>query len=706
VKQQAISPRGAAAALLGMMVVSVAVRILLARSIATPWILSDEFTYSELARSVASSGHFLIRGAPVGVYSYLYPVLIAPAWLAGSMHTTYLLAKAINSIVMTLVAAPVYLWGRRFASPALALSAAALTLLIPALFYTGELMTENAFLPTYVFACFALALVLERPTLLNQGLLLIGIGLTIAVRFQGLVLVAVLPCAVLLKLLFDLVAREEDRRQVVRRDLLALWPTAAALLALFVAYVAYKHAQGVSLRSGLGNYAGATSLGYSFTEAARWTLYHFADLPLMVGYLPVCAFLVLLALAVWRPLTLSSAERALVAVGLPATVLLVVEVATYASRQSLRVEERYMFPASALLVLALVAWLGRGAPRPVVPTALAVVVPVLLLLPLPLGRLLNVSITSDTFGLIPLLRLSNFFSGGEPLVKKLVIVGGIVGSALFAFVPRRYASPVLIGAVAAFFVLVSYSVRGSLRDYSHSIAAATGVLSDPTWVDDRVGPQNVSVFFGNTADPFTEAVALWENEFWNKQLGRVYTLGFSEPAAYPETKVAAPGGRLTAAGAAPELQRTPYMLTSSNSDLAGREVAEHGSFSLYRLQLPPRIATSVAGVYADGWSGADASFSDFTATRPARVRVTVSRPPLAGKEAPGRVSVSVTPAFGRPPKPFLIRGGKTKILVVRTPGRPYAVHIHVDPTFSPSQFGYPDTRQLGARVSFAENAVG
>jgi hypothetical protein len=365
-----------------------------------------------------------------------------------------------------------------------------------------------------------------------------------------------------------------------------------------------------------------------------------------------------------------------------------------------------MFPASALLVLALVAWLGRGAPRPVVPTALAVVVPVLLLLPLPLGRLLNVSITSDTFGLIPLLRLSNFFSGGEPLVKKLVIVGGIVGSALFAFVPRRYASPVLIGAVAAFFVLVSYSVRGSLRDYSHGIAAATGVLSDPTWVDDRVGPQNVSVFFGNTADPFTEAVALWENEFWNKQLGRVYTLGFSEPAAYPETKVAAPGGRLTAAGAAPELQRTPYMLTSSNSDLAGREVAEHGSFSLYRLQLPPRIATSVAGVYADGWSGADASFSDFTATRPARVRVMVSRPPLAGKEVPGRVSVSVTPAFGRPPKPFLIRGGKTKILVVRTPGRPYAVHIHVDPTFSPSQFGYPDTRQLGARVSFAENAVG
>jgi hypothetical protein len=176
-------------------------------------------------------------------------------------------------------------------------------------------------------------------------------------------------------------------------------------------------------------------------------------------------------------------------------------------------KERYMFPATALLVVAFVAWLGRGAPRPRVVTMVAAVVPVLLLLPLPLGRLLNVSITSDTFGLIPLLRLSNFFSGGEPLVKKLVIAGGIVGSLVPALVPRRLAAPVLLSAVAVFFILVSYAVHGSLRDYSRAIATSTGTLSDPTWVDDRVGDKDVSVFFGNSPDPFQEAVALWEAEF-------------------------------------------------------------------------------------------------------------------------------------------------------------------------------------------------
>jgi hypothetical protein len=90
---------------------------------------------------------------------------------------------------------------------------------------------------------------------------------------------------------------------------------------------------------------------------------------------------------------------------------LVVEVATFASKNSLRVEERYMFPARALFLLALAAWLGRGAP-PTPDTLVAAAVPAALLLALPLTRLLNVSITSDTFRLIPLYRLSNVFSGG------------------------------------------------------------------------------------------------------------------------------------------------------------------------------------------------------------------------------------------------------------------------------------------------------
>jgi hypothetical protein len=35
---------------------------------------------------------------------------------------------------------------------------------------------------------------------------------------------------------------------------------------------------------------------------------------------------------------------------------------------------------------------------------------------------------------------------------------------------------------------------------------------------------------------------------------------------------------------------------------------------------------------------------------------------------------------------------------------PIRVIVHVAPTFSPSQFGQPDARQLGAQVSFASGS--
>jgi hypothetical protein len=36
-----------------------------------------------------------------------------------------------------------------------------------------------------------------------------------------------------------------------------------------------------------------------------------------------------------------------------------------------------------------------------------------------------------------------------------------------------------------------------------------------------------------------------------------------------------------------------------------------------------------------------------------------------------------------------------------TPAHPFSVCVNVSPTFSPSQLGLPDTRQLGAQVAFS-----
>jgi hypothetical protein len=69
-----------------------ALRALLATQIATPWIFVDELVHSDLARSVEDGQGFLVRGQHVTV-SFVYPLLIAPGWAAGSMTTTYSAAK-------------------------------------------------------------------------------------------------------------------------------------------------------------------------------------------------------------------------------------------------------------------------------------------------------------------------------------------------------------------------------------------------------------------------------------------------------------------------------------------------------------------------------------------------------------------------------------------------------------------------------------
>ena len=112
--------------LAGIVVVSIAVRVALARRIVAPWIMIDEIVYSELAKSFASSGHFLVRDVPSHGYGFVYPVLIAPAWrVFGAVPDAYAAAKAINAVVMSLAAIPAYFLARRLFRPPLALVAAA-----------------------------------------------------------------------------------------------------------------------------------------------------------------------------------------------------------------------------------------------------------------------------------------------------------------------------------------------------------------------------------------------------------------------------------------------------------------------------------------------------------------------------------------------------------------------------------------------------
>jgi len=701
--------KAAAFTLVVLVLVSIAARIWLGRKIATPWIMTDELTYSEMAKSFASTGHFLIRGSASGVGNVGYPALISPAWLFHPMSTTYGLAKAINAVLMTATVVPLYLWSRRLVAPVYGLVAVGLVLLMPSLIYSGMLMTENAFLPAFVLAAFAMALALERPTLWRQLFAFGTIVLATAIRYQGLVLLLVLPTAILLKVLLELRAESHPRGlRFLASELRRYWISAALLVGAAGLYVVLELARGHALSSGLGSYREIAVKSYSFGAARHWILLHFAELGLSVAILPTCAFLLLLGLAFTRRGTRSSAERAFLAVTTAAIPWIVVQVAVFASGFSIRIEERYMFFMAPLLFLAFALWLDRGLPRPRVLTVLAAAVPAALLFALPLGSLLNISILSDTFGLIPFLRLSQrLTTGGIPEARKFLLAGGIVAAVAFAVWPRKGRPEVLFpAAVATFFVLSSYSVQGALRDYSRNLAATGGTLGSPSWIDQRLGSGGDAAFLlGTTSETWPETLGLWQTQFWNRSLHAVYNLSTPEPGGGPETAVRVdPANGLILSASSGKPLRAKDIVSSLSYGLDGRLLAARPPFALYRTRGPLRVAQATTGIYGDGWMSADAAYTRFAARAPGQVAVTLARTAWTGKDVPGRVRIELAPLGGGKPlelRTWVIHSGASRTFTLPAPRRRFQVTVHIEPTFSPSQFGLPDTRQLGAQVSFA-----
>jgi hypothetical protein len=703
-----ISARSAVLVLAGLLLIAAGLRVWLAREIATPWIMIDELLYSEMAKSFATSGDFLVRDAPVSLNNVVYPALISPAWLVHPMGTTYGLAKAINVVLMTATGIPLYLWARRLVAPAFALLAVVLTLLMPSFIYTGMLMTENAFLPAFVLATFAMALALERPTLLRQIAMFAAILLGVAIRYQGLVLLLVLPLAIVLKMVFELRAELRPRLwRFVWLELRRYWFSFVLLAAGALLYIGLQAARGHTLRGGLGSYQVIAGGAYSFGDVRHWTLLHFAEFGFSVGMLPASAFLLLVGLAFVRGGTRDPAERAFLAVTAAAVPLVVIEVAAFASRFSFRIEDRYMFFLAPLLFLAFALWLDRGIPRPAGLAVAAGVIPAALLFAIPFASLLNVSIYSDTFGLIPVLRLSSLLSGVAE-ARRMLLIGGVAAAAIFVLWPRRaWPQLVLPAAVAVFLVLSSYPVVGALRDYSRNLETTAGLQERPSWIDARLGPGSprASFLLGTTSDIWPETLSLWQEEFWNRSLGPVYNLSTPEPAGGPETPVQIlPQTGLVVSKLTGKPVRAPYVVSSFSFGLDGRLVAARPPFGLYQTTGPLRIAESRSGIYGDGWMGADASYTRYVVRSPGRLAVTLSRAAWHGPDVPGRARVQLIPLRGPragqaiATRTLTLHRGAAHTFVLPTPRTPFTVAVHIEPTFSPSQFGQADTRQLGAQV--------
>jgi hypothetical protein len=681
--------------------------ILAGRRIEAPWIMGDELTYSEYAKSFADSGEFLFREEPTRFLS-IYSVFISPAWFADSIETAYSIAKAINVVLMVSAAIPLYLWARRLVTPAFALLTVVLLLVMPSFVYTGNLMTESAFLPAFLLALFATALALERPTALRQLAAIAAIALAVLLRLQALVFLLIVPTAVILKALFDLRAEGQPiRPRALLRPLRPFAPSAAATGAALVAAAVYFATQTEGLDAALGAYKEIPHADYSGGEILRWTLTHLGELSLSVGFLPASAFVVLIALVWQHASTFTSAQRAFLAVSAASIPWLVLQVAAFASEHSLRIEERNMFFLAPLLFLALVLWLARGLPRPPRTTAVAVLLPTALLVSVPLESLFNVSVRNDTFGLVPFYRLNDLLSGGVHDVRIVLVVGALGAGLMFAALPRWLMTLAIPAGVVVFLLLSTYSVSGGAKVQSHAKRFAYALGPDPNWIDDSIGSDGNAAFLFTPelgADPDVVAQA----EFWNRSVREVYDFG--APAfVFPGDDVAADRTTGIIAGTdGRPLSSAPYaVIDAGRLSLAGELVARSGPLGLFRLDGPARLTSRSEGIYADEWSGPDASYSQYSNPRnaPGTIRIELSRARVGGQVPPTVVRMAVRrlpEAEGRlfDEENETIRAGDVRAVTLSTPRPPFRAYVHVDTTFTPADYGEPDARQLGVRVAF------
>jgi hypothetical protein len=227
--------------------------------------------------------------------------------------------------------------------------------------------------------------------------------------------------------------------------------------------------------------------------------------------------------------------------------------------------------------------------------------------------LLDVTSQSDTLAFQPWWYLGDAWAGRDSVAVVAVLVS-VALAATFLWFPRRYAPalPVLValGFLATWLPLELW--QHSFPRLARS-AYAQGVGARRSWVDAAVPPgARVAVLWSGGNE-----LAVWENEFWNRSVGRVYELGTKLPGDMPGVAISVDrrSGILRDRLGRPIRER--YVLAERSLSLLGAQVAADPAkqLALYRVSGPVRTTTRIEGLYQGPyhpWSGPRLTWERFS----------------------------------------------------------------------------------------------
>lgn len=671
--------------------------------VGTPIIFTDELEFTQLARSIAETGHPERRGVPYS-FGSLAVLLMAPAWLLDNVHSAYDAAKYLNVVAMSAAAFPAYGLARLVVGRWPALFAAAGTVAIPGFMYSSLLLEEPLAYTVSTTALYLIAkgLATGSPRWLGAAVLA-ALAAPLA-RTQ----LAVIPAILVLCGLVYAWRSEPVRRWRGRwtpGDWVGAITLAIAAAVLFSAVMGHL------------SFSWLSATGYYKQRMIEYGIWAGGAFAIGLGVLPVIAGLA--ALARPRDEARTPGRVAFVTV-LAASIAgfgfyTAVKASFISTEFSTLVVERNLIYLAPLLFVGTAMWLerprlGRGA------LAVATLVTGVLVI----GTQLRLDYPYfEAPGFAILAEGNRDLELSQATIERLLWLLLAVALALLLLPRLLERRPRLHGgalAVTAVLVL-AWNVGGQsaasagVRNNANLFLAS---FPDPVdWLDRSTGGE--PAFFLGQRVVDKNGVHLLE--FWNRMLKEVWALDNTAPGPGPTQSpdLAFLDGRL--------YPDPPYRwaVASAELELAGREVLRVGGWRLWRLTPPLRLASAITGRDPDGWMSTESAYSQYTTPdgRPGRILINATRKGgWGGTDRPATVKVEIGPlVIGSDKQPALgkvtasdscqIHSNTDCPFDLPTPPPPFRVRVTIDKTFVPAELDprLSERRQLGAKIGYVFEAA-
>jgi hypothetical protein len=496
----------AAATLAGLVVVSAVVRMWAASKHAGPAYFPDEYLYTELSRSIATSGHAYVRGAPSHFAPLLAPLVTAPAWLFGSVSAGYHAAQAINATFVSLAAVPVFVLARtlRLGRPQ-ALIAAALALALPGLLYASFMLSEPIAYPLVLAAIATGVRALDRPSVRTIA---VFVGFVFLASFARLQFAVLLPC--FLVAFVGMLSREQRVKVTLRRH----WRSGAALVLATIALAAAGPARST------GYYPSFLHVGIDLGNLISSLGLYALILASGTGIVLLPGSILGAVAAIERPRM--RAELAFALLTLAVTVALLLQASIYGDTHV--AQTRYTFYLVPLWVISFLLYAQRGWPRRRVFAVLTLgLLTAALTTPLTTVAQGHGKVHSPELFAVGWFERSFTSAGNASSAFFLILLAGVVLVIAAAWARPKVATIAALAVAAGCMGAVSVAAYAFDSANTRSVRQAF-VGSNPSWVDElHLGHAHLLVTpNGLMADAL-------EQMFWNRSVDRAVLLPGATP---------------------------------------------------------------------------------------------------------------------------------------------------------------------------------